>query len=87
MSNPDFTKISLSEPQAESFDEWKSKFEKEVSANYDSLTERTMEHIPVKPLYTHDEYDHMNHLDFVSGLPDVRVQTMDSSSICRILDS
>ena len=67
--NPDFTKINLSAAPQQSEAEWKAKFEKAAAANYDSLVERTMEHIPVKPLYTHDEYDHMNHLDFASGIP------------------
>ena len=68
-SNPDFTKINLSDAPAQDEKEWKAKFEKAAAAEYDSLIERTMEHIPVKPLYTHDEYAHMNHLDFASGIP------------------
>ena len=67
--NPDFTQINLGD--APQIDEatWKAEFEKEVAANFDSLSYKTMEHVPVKPLYSHDEYDHMNHLDFVSGIP------------------
>ena len=67
--NPDFTKINLSEAPAQDEQQWKAAFEKAAGAEYDSLIERTMEHIPVKPLYTHDEYAHMNHLDFASGIP------------------
>ena len=67
--NPDFTQINLSDAPKQSEAEWKEQFEKAAAANYDSLIERTMEHIPVKPLYTHDEYAHMNHLDFASGIP------------------
>ena len=67
--NPDFTQISLSDAPQQSEAEWKKQFEEAAAANYDSLIERTMEHIPVKPLYTHDEYKHMNHLDFASGIP------------------
>ena len=66
--NPDFTKINLEE-QSVNFDDWNAKFQQQVAASFDDLTTRTMEHIPVKPLYTHDEYAHMNHLDFVAGLP------------------
>ncbi|MBQ9478571.1 MAG: methylmalonyl-CoA mutase [Selenomonadaceae bacterium] len=68
-SNPDFTKINLSDAPAQDEQQWKAAFEKAAGAEYDSLIERTMEHIPVKPLYTHDEYAHMNHLDFASGIP------------------
>lgn len=67
--NPDFTQISLGDAPQVDEAAWKAEFEKAAAANYDSLIERTMEHVPVKPLYTHDEYEHMNHLDFVSGIP------------------
>ena len=67
--NPDFTKINLGDAPQVDFETWKAEFEKKVAANYDELSYRTMEHVPVKPLYGHDEYDHMNHLDFVSGIP------------------
>ena len=67
--NPDFTQISLGDAPQVDEAAWKAEFEKAAAANYDSLIERTMEHVPVKPLYTHDEYAHMNHLDFVSGIP------------------
>ncbi len=67
--NPDFKQKSISDAPAQDEKAWKEQFEKAAAANYDSLIERTMEHIPVKPLYTHDEYAHMNHLDFASGIP------------------
>ena len=67
--NPDFTQISLGD--APQIDEaaWKAEFEKAAKANYDSLAYRTMEHVEVDPIYSHDEYDKMHHLDFVSGIP------------------
>ena len=67
--NPDFTQISLGDAPQVDEAAWKAEFEKAAAANYDSLSYKTMEHVPVKPLYTHDEYAHMNHLDFVSGIP------------------
>ena len=68
-NNPDFTQISLkSAPQGAAGD-WKKLFEAQAGAEFEALTRRTMEHVPVKPLYGHDEYDHMNHLDFASGIP------------------
>ena len=68
-NNPDFTQIGLSDAPASDAAEWKAKFEKAAAEDYDKLIYKTMEHVPVKPLYTHDEYAHMNHLDFVSGIP------------------
>ena len=67
--NPDFTSMNLREAPQHTKEEWQKLFEQQVSASYDEMTARTMEHIPVKPFYNHDEYDHMNHLDFASGIP------------------
>ncbi|MCR5834495.1 MAG: methylmalonyl-CoA mutase [Selenomonadaceae bacterium] len=68
-NNPDFTQMSLSDAPASDAAAWKAKFEQAAKEDYDKLVYKTMEHVPVKPLYTHDEYAHMNHLDFVSGIP------------------
>lgn len=67
--NPDFTQIKLGDAPQVDEAAWKAEFEKAAAANFDSLSYKTMEHVPVKPLYNHDEYNHMNHLDFVSGIP------------------
>ena len=67
--NPDFTNMSLREPTGADVKEWEKLFSAQAGADFDAYTRRTMEHIPVKPLYNHDEYDHMNHLDFASGIP------------------
>ncbi len=67
--NPDFTQINLSDAPPVDESTWKAEFEKAAAANYNELSYKTMEHVPVKPLYSHDEYQHMNHLDFVSGIP------------------
>ena len=67
--NPDFTQISLGDAPQVDEATWKAEFEKAAKANYDELAYKTMEHVPVKPIYNHDEYVHMNHLDFVSGIP------------------
>ena len=67
--NPDFTKISLGDAPQVDEAAWKAEFEKAAKANYDELAYKTMENVPVKPFYNHDEYNHMNHLDFVSGIP------------------
>ena len=67
--NPDFTKINLNDAPQVDEATWKKEFEKKAAADYDKFIETTMEHVKVKPLYSHDEYDKMNHLDFVSGIP------------------
>ena len=67
--SPDFTKMSLQDAPASDAKEWRKLFEAQAGAGFDALTKRTMEHIPVKPFYNHEEYDHMNHLDFASGIP------------------
>ena len=67
--NPDFSKMDLAEAPAHTDAEWRKLFEEQAGKNFDELTRRTMEHIPVKPFYNHEEYEHMNHLDFASGIP------------------
>lgn len=67
--NPDFTQMPLQDAPAHTETEWKARFEKATGMGYEALTEKTMEHIPIRPFYNHDVYDHMNHLDFASGIP------------------
>jgi methylmalonyl-CoA mutase len=69
MAYPDFTKMKLADAQAQDGNEWKKRLEASTGMSYDSIIGKTMEHIPVKPFYNHDEYDHMTHLDFASGIP------------------
>ena len=67
--NPDFTKINLEGAPAHQDADWRKRLEASTGMSYDSLIESTMEKIPIKPFYNHDEYDHMNHLEFASGIP------------------
>ena len=67
--NPDFTKMELETAPAQSEAEWKKRLAEETHRNYDDIVNTTMEHIKVRSLYNHDEYDHMTHLDFASGIP------------------
>ena len=67
--NPDFTKMSLTDAPSHDAADWKKQLEKTTGKGYEDLIGTTMEHIPVKPLYGFDEYEHMNHLDFASGIP------------------
>ena len=67
--NPDFTKLSLDDAPARDEKAWKKQLEAEVGKKYDDIVNTTMEHVKVRSFYTHDEYDHMHHLDFASGIP------------------
>ena len=71
--NPDFTKMELETAPAQSEAEWKKRLAEEAHRNYDDIVNTTMEHIKVRSLYNHDEYDHMTHLDFASGIPPCQV--------------
>ena len=67
--NPDFTKLSLDAAPARDEAAWKKQLEAEVGKKYDDIVNTTMEHVKVRSFYTHDEYDHMHHLDFASWIP------------------
>ena len=60
---PDFSNMNLKDVPGHSSQDWQKLFESAAGAGFDALTGKTMEHIPIKPIYNHDEYDHMNHLD------------------------
>ena len=49
-NNPDFTSMNLKEAPERSPEEWRKLFEDAAGANFDKLTGKTMEHIPIKPL-------------------------------------
>ena len=88
--NPDFTSMNLKEAPERSPEEWRKLFEDAAGANFDKLTGKTMEHIPIKPLYNYDEYEHMNHLDFLSLHPrraahHVSWSFLDHAHVCRLL--
>ena len=68
-TNPDFTGMSLGESPSADSKEWRALFEGSTGRSFDALTHKTMERVPVKPYYDHDEYAHMSHLDFASGIP------------------
>ena len=68
-TNPDFTGMSLGESPSADSKEWRALFEGSTGRTFDALTHKTMERVPVKPYYDIDEYAHMSHLDFASGIP------------------
>jgi methylmalonyl-CoA mutase len=50
-------------------DEWRAAVEAETGLSADEYVWRTMEQIDVRPLYTAEDTEGMEHLDFMSGIP------------------
>jgi len=68
--NPDFTKIAFQEAsRADSRAAWEQRVLKETGHSVSELCTRTMEQIEIDPLYTAANYEGMNHLNFMAGLP------------------
>ncbi len=70
MTQPDFTKIDYRTdyPQM-GIDEWRAAIKAETGLSADEYVWRTMEQIDVRPLYTAEDTEGMEHLDFTSGIP------------------
>ena len=70
MKKPDFTKIDLNlNPQNISKKEWEESFKKETGKSVEEFIWHTMEQIQVKPLYTKDDIEDCEHLDYMPGIP------------------
>ncbi|HEX05423.1 MAG TPA: methylmalonyl-CoA mutase, partial [Bacteroidetes bacterium] len=66
---PDFSTIALtSYASPKSYDQWEKAALAESSSS-SSLLWQTNEQIPVRPLYTAENLDGIEHLDFLAGLP------------------
>ena len=70
MSTPDFTTIAL-QPKASSqcYELWESNVKKETGLTAEELVWRTVEQIDVKPLYTRKDYEGLEHLSYMAGIP------------------
>lgn len=71
-TRPDFTKIAFHAPaSAEACDrqKWRDDFQKETGCPVEEMCARTMEQIDVKPLYTNADYEGLQHLHYMPGLP------------------
>ncbi|NHM32167.1 methylmalonyl-CoA mutase [Neobacillus terrae] len=69
MKKPDFRKISLFENKNSlSKEQWKEKVKKEVSESLENLLFETNEQIALKPLYTSEDIDGMEHLNSKPGI-------------------
>ncbi len=69
---PDFTKINMTDAAAVSSSglrDWEIKFRQETGCSPEEMLCRTMEQIDVKPLYTEADYEGLQHLHYMPGLP------------------
>ena len=57
--------------------------------NHIQFVWKTPEHIEVKSVYTKEDLEGMEHLDFTAGIPpflnDVSIPSLDHPSVCRFL--
>ncbi|MBT4639651.1 MAG: methylmalonyl-CoA mutase, partial [Deltaproteobacteria bacterium] len=66
----DFTKIAYQADQDPAdLSEWKKNVELEIKNDSESLKWDSLEQIPINPLYTADDLEDCEHLDFISGIP------------------
>ncbi|MGQ9818464.1 MAG: methylmalonyl-CoA mutase [Candidatus Kapaibacteriales bacterium] len=71
MKFPDLTKIELN-PNASlshKIEEWRKLFEKETGESFEKFVVKTLEGIEIMPIYTHEVYENLEHLDFTAGIP------------------
>src|SRR5438309_3270035 len=67
---PDFGELELGRPAAKSTaDDWAKAFKEVTGRGVEEATWETPEGIPVKPLYTGDDLEGVDHLDSLPGLP------------------
>ena len=84
--NPDFTKIAFQEAsRAESRAAWEQRVLKETGHSVSELCTRTMEQIEIDPLYTAANYEGMNHLNFMAGLPPFLRRLLHCRGVERVL--
>ncbi|MBE0538469.1 MAG: methylmalonyl-CoA mutase [Ignavibacterium sp.] len=67
---PNFKDIELNlKTKPVSKGEWEEKFKAETGKSVEDFIWETMERIPVKPLYTKDDIQKLDHVDYLSGVP------------------
>ena len=70
MSAPDFTTIGFKPVSAAmDYQTWAAKVKKETGLTAEELAWRTVEQIDVKPVYTRKDYDGLDHLSYMAGIP------------------
>lgn len=69
MTMPDFTTMEFTIPESKtSMDDWKKSAESD-GCTIDDMVWRTMEQIDVKPLYTADDINNLEHTNYAAGMP------------------
>jgi methylmalonyl-CoA mutase len=67
---PDFTTMDFSIPKpVVTIDEWKKSAESDGCGTIDDMVWRTMEQIDVKPLYTANDIEKLEHINYAAGMP------------------
>ncbi|MEM8550184.1 MAG: methylmalonyl-CoA mutase [Verrucomicrobiota bacterium] len=70
MKTPDFTTMDyapVNEPISR--EQWEKRIAEKTGKSVDDWVTETMEQIPVKPLYTEEDLEGMQHLGYTAGLP------------------
>jgi methylmalonyl-CoA mutase len=52
-----------------SYNDWKNEINKQTGSNLDLLSEMSLENIEIEPIYTEENLEALEHLDFTAGIP------------------
>ncbi|MBP2240801.1 methylmalonyl-CoA mutase [Cytobacillus eiseniae] len=66
---PNFKKVALFDQKQTINEDWKKKIDEELNQSIDHLLFETYEQIKVKPLYTEEDMQELEHMDGKPGLP------------------
>ncbi len=67
---PDLSKISLEKfEQKYNFEYWKNEFRRRTGKDLEEFIKKSLEGIDIYPLYTIEDYQNFEHLDFTAGIP------------------
>ena len=70
MREPDFTQMDFkTTPPSVTYEEWAEKVKAETGQSAEDLIWKTNEQIDIKPLYTRKDYEGIEHLDYMAGVP------------------
>ncbi|MFN3306153.1 MAG: methylmalonyl-CoA mutase family protein, partial [Candidatus Kapaibacteriota bacterium] len=70
MEIPDFSKIEFKLKESKiNFEKWKDAFYKQTGVKFEDFVFRTLEGLDILPLYTYEDYQNFDHLDFTAGIP------------------
>ena len=70
MDKPDFQKIDLKlKTKGQTYTDWVNSISKEERDKFEDLIWKTNEKIDVKPLYTKEDIEHLDHVKYTAGIP------------------